>query len=44
VYGEKGPPGGVWYTLNTTDDVDAVIRDHLVGGNVVERLRMKTTG
>jgi (2Fe-2S) ferredoxin len=42
VYGEKDPPGGVWYTLNSKDDVDEVIQQHLVGGNVVERLRMKT--
>jgi (2Fe-2S) ferredoxin len=41
VYGEKDSPGGVWYTLNSNEDVDAVIRDHLIGGNVVERLRMR---
>jgi (2Fe-2S) ferredoxin len=41
VYGEKDPPGGVWYTLNTKADVDEVIQQHLVGGNVVERLRMR---
>jgi (2Fe-2S) ferredoxin len=41
VYGEKDPPGGVWYTLDSKDDVDEVIQRHLIGGNVVERLRMK---
>jgi (2Fe-2S) ferredoxin len=41
VYGEKDPPGGVWYTLTSKDDVDAVIQQHLIGGNVVDRLRMK---
>jgi (2Fe-2S) ferredoxin len=41
VYGEKDPPGGVWYTLRTLEDVDEVIDKHLVGGEVVERLRMK---
>ncbi len=41
VYGEKDPPGGVWYTVNTTVDVDDIIQSHLVEGNVVERLKMK---
>ena len=41
VYGEKDPPGGVWYTVNTQEDVDAIVDGHLVGGNVVERLRMR---
>ncbi len=42
VYGEKDPPGGVWYTVNSIEDVDEVVQSHLVSGNVVERLRMKT--
>jgi (2Fe-2S) ferredoxin len=41
VYGSKDPPEGVWYTVRTQSDVDAVIDEHLVSGNVVERLRMK---
>lgn len=41
VYGASDPAEGVWYTLASTADVDAVIDEHLVGGNVVERLRMR---
>jgi (2Fe-2S) ferredoxin len=40
VYGAADPPEGVWYTLTTIDDVNQVIDQHLVAGNVVERLRM----
>jgi (2Fe-2S) ferredoxin len=40
---ELGPciliyPEGVWYNCKTKDDVDEVIREHLIGGKVVERL------
>lgn len=41
VYGEDDPPGGVWYTAQTTGEIDAIIDEHLVGGRPVERLRMK---
>jgi (2Fe-2S) ferredoxin len=42
---EHGPamvvyPEGVWYTAKTTADVDAIIDEHLVKGQPVERLRM----
>ena len=38
VYGEKDPPGGVWYTARTVDEIDEIIDEHLVKGNVVTRL------
>ena len=41
VYGEKDPPGGIWYTVNTKEDVDEIVSSHLVSGSVVERLRLK---
>ena len=42
---ELGPcmvvyPEGVWYSCKTKDDIDEVIREHLVGGKVVERLKL----
>lgn len=42
---EHGPvmvvyPQGVWYTYTSTEDIDAILGDHLVGGRVVERLRI----
>ncbi len=42
---EEGPvmvvyPEGVWYTYVDTDDIDEIIDRHLVGGKVVERLRI----
>lgn len=42
---ELGPcmviyPEGVWYSCKTKEDVDEVIREHLQGGRVVERLRL----
>ena len=40
VYGAKNPGDGVWYTARTTQDIDAIIDEHLVGGRPVERLRM----
>jgi (2Fe-2S) ferredoxin len=33
-------PGGVWYSCKTKEDVDEVIREHLQGGKVVERLKL----
>lgn len=40
---ELGPclviyPEGVWYSCKTKEDVDEVIREHLLGGKVAERL------
>ncbi|HWK46858.1 MAG TPA: (2Fe-2S) ferredoxin domain-containing protein [Stellaceae bacterium] len=40
---ELGPvmviyPEGTWYTYRTTDDVDEILRTHLVEGGRVERL------
>jgi (2Fe-2S) ferredoxin len=42
---EEGPcvvvyPEGVWYTYIDKDDLDEIIEEHLVGGRVVERLRI----
>jgi (2Fe-2S) ferredoxin len=40
---ELGPciviyPEGVWYSVKTKEDVDAIISEHLQGGKIVERL------
>lgn len=32
-------PEGVWYAGVRADDVDEIVREHLVGGRAVERLR-----
>ena len=42
---EHGPamvvyPDGVWYRCETREDIDAVIREHLVEGRPVERLML----
>ncbi|TRZ56801.1 MAG: (2Fe-2S) ferredoxin domain-containing protein [Rhodocyclaceae bacterium] len=42
---EEGPvlvvyPEAVWYTYIDKDDIDEVIDAHLVGGKVVERLKI----
>lgn len=42
---DKGPvlvvyPEGVWYTYIDTADIDEIIDAHLIGGNVVERLKI----
>lgn len=42
---ELGPvlvvyPDGVWYRCETESDVEEVIQSHLIGGAVVERLRL----
>lgn len=42
---EEGPvlvvyPEGVWYTYLDESDIDEIIERHLVGGEVVERLRL----
>jgi (2Fe-2S) ferredoxin len=33
-------PEGVWYTYVDEQDVDEIIQEHLVGGRVVERLKI----
>ncbi|PPT08741.1 Ferredoxin 2Fe-2S [Geitlerinema sp. FC II] len=33
-------PEGTWYRYETMEDIDAILNDHLVGGQVVERLRL----
>lgn len=42
---EEGPclviyPEAVWYRYETLADIDAIIDGHIVGGQVVERLRL----
>ena len=42
---EEGPvvvvyPEGVWYTYVDEEDVDEIIREHLVNGRPVERLKL----
>ncbi|KEO57695.1 hypothetical protein SMB34_03010 [Thalassospira permensis NBRC 106175] len=42
---ELGPvmviyPEGTWYRYETIEDIDTILNDHLVGGKVVERLRL----
>lgn len=42
---EEGPvlvvyPEGVWYTYVDTQDIDEIIDSHLVGGKIVERLKI----
>lgn len=33
-------PEGVWYTYVDEEDVEEIIQEHLVGGRVVERLKI----
>lgn len=33
-------PEGTWYTYVDTEDIDEIIDSHLVGGQVVERLKI----
>lgn len=42
---EEGPvlvvyPEGTWYTYVDTEDIDEIIDSHLVGGKIVERLKI----
>ncbi len=42
---EEGPvlvvyPQGTWYTYVDTQDIDDIIDTHLIGGKVVERLKI----
>jgi (2Fe-2S) ferredoxin len=34
-------PQAIWYTYRNQDDVEEIIQEHLVGGRIVERLRLK---
>ncbi|MBL1262781.1 (2Fe-2S) ferredoxin domain-containing protein [Candidatus Methylomicrobium oryzae] len=41
----KGPvlvvyPEAVWYTFKNQADIDEIIQEHLIGGRVVERLKI----
>lgn len=41
---DKGPllviyPEGVWYTYSSRSDIDQIIDDHIIGGQIVERLK-----
>jgi (2Fe-2S) ferredoxin len=33
-------PEGIWYTYRNRDDIDEILERHLVGGQVVDRLRL----
>jgi len=42
---EEGPvmvvyPEGIWYTYVDASDIDEIVDSHLVGGKVVERLKI----
>jgi (2Fe-2S) ferredoxin len=42
---DEGPvlvvyPEGVWYSYVDQEDIDEIIEEHLIGGRVVERLRI----
>ena len=42
---EEGPclvvyPEGVWYTYVDENDIDEIVDSHVVGGRIVERLRI----
>lgn len=42
---DEGPcmvvyPEAVWYTFVDKEDIDEIVQSHLVGGKVVERLRL----
>ncbi|MCG2633783.1 MAG: (2Fe-2S) ferredoxin domain-containing protein [Gammaproteobacteria bacterium] len=44
-YCGRGPvlviyPAGVWYSYETQADIDEIIDTHLLGGEIVERLRL----
>ena len=43
---DEGPvlvvyPEGVWYTFIDQEDIDEIIDSHLVGGRIVERLKLE---
>lgn len=33
-------PEGIWYRYDTREDVDEILERHVIGGQVVERLRL----
>lgn len=33
-------PEGIWYTYVDREDIDEIVEEHLLGGHVVERLRI----
>lgn len=33
-------PEGTWYTYVDKDDIDEIIGEHLIGGRIVERLKI----
>jgi (2Fe-2S) ferredoxin len=33
-------PEAVWYTYVDREDIDEIVREHLVNGRVVERLKL----
>lgn len=33
-------PEGVWYTYVDTSDIDEIVERHLIGGEIVERLKI----
>lgn len=35
-------PEGVWYHYKTQQDIDSILSEHLMGGRIVERLRLNT--
>lgn len=42
---EQGPciviyPEGVWYAPKTKGDIDTILREHVVGGKIIERLKI----
>lgn len=37
-------PEGVWYTYVDRDDLEEILTEHLLGGRVVERLRLPAEG
>ncbi len=44
---ELGPvmvvyPEGIWYTVNSPEDVEEIIQSHIIAGNPVERIRLTT--
>lgn len=44
---EEGPvlviyPEGVWYTYQSTQDIDEIIEKHILKGEVVERLKLSS--
>lgn len=43
---DEGPvlvvyPEGIWYTYVDKEDIDEIIERHIIGGQTVERLRLK---